>query len=156
MRRGTILPASEGVTYNAWGHPMIAYDDGSWQRFCSTFDFSSWATFASEDKCRVLLDVPGINNGEVDARSLSGNRIAISERSFGGTSLFTRAIVAELRIRVWEDLDLDPRREILKLSFSQKKTGNVVTGMDDFAVALSPDGRLLAVLIDSTLMLYSI
>jgi hypothetical protein len=67
--------------------------------------------------------------------------------------LFSRAITVRLNIRTW---DFDPPREILKLSFSQTKTGSVVTGMDDFAVALSPDGRMLAVLIDSTLMLYAI
>jgi len=174
MRHGAILPASEAVIYNAWGQPMIAYEDGSWQRFCSAFQVASWATFASEDKffvsygrnrkvrnalvnsdCRVLLDLPGIYNGEVDATSLSGNRIAISERRLGGMSLFTSAISATLTIRLW-DLSLDPPREIQKLTFSQKKTGTVVRGMDDFAVAISPNGKLLAVLVGSTLMLYAI
>lgn len=172
--RGSILSASQAVVSSTWAYPTIAYDDGSWQPFCPILEPFSQATFASEDKlfakysnhkevryalvdnhCRVLLDLPGINNGEVDARSLSGNRIAISERSFGDTSLFTGAMVAKLSIRVW-DLDLDPPREILKLGFSQKKTGSVVTGMDDFAVALSQDGKLLAVLIGTTLMVYAI
>ncbi|MGB6526312.1 MAG: hypothetical protein WA765_17075 [Candidatus Acidiferrum sp.] len=174
QHHGSILSASQAVTYNGRGYTMIAYDDGSWQPFCSSIEPFSQAIFASEDKllakysihkevryalvdnrCRVLLDLPGINNGEVDATSLSGNRIAISERSLGRTSLFTRAMPAELRIRLW-DLNLDPPREIQKLAFSQKETGSEVRGMDDFAVALSPDGKLLAVLIDSTLMFYAI
>lgn len=172
MRTGAILPASEAVIYNAWGQPMIAYEDGSWQKFCSTFQISSSATFASDDKffvhysrdgkvrnalvnsdCRVLLDLPGINNGEVDATSLSGNRIAISERRFGGTSFFSRGMRAELKIRVW---DLEPAGEVLKLTFSQEETGAVVHEVDDFGVAISPDGKLLAILVDSTLMLYVI
>lgn len=172
QHHGSILSASRAVISGTWAYPTVAYDDGSWQPFCPTLEPFSQATFASEDNlfakysnhkeiryalvdnhCRVLLDLPGSNNGEVDARSLSEKRIAISERSPLYTSLFSRAITAKLNIRVW---DFDPPREILKLSFSQKKTGNVVTGMDDFAVALSPDGRLLAVLIDSTLMLYAI
>lgn len=172
MRHGAILPASEAVIYNAWGQPMIPYKDGSWQRFCSAFQVASWAYAASEDKffvrysrnrrvryalvnsdCRVLLDLPGINNGEVDATSLSGNRIAISDRRFGSTSFFSRAMQAELSIRVW---DLDPPGEILKLTLSQRETGAVVRGMDDFGMAISPDGKLLAVLVDSTLMLYAI
>lgn len=172
MRHGAILPASEAVIYNGWGQPMIAYEDGSWQRFCSAFQVSSRATFAGEDKffvgyarnrkvrnalvnsdCRVLLDLPGIYNGEVDATSLFGNRVAISERRLGGTSFFSRAMGVELSIRVW---DLDPAGEILKLTLSQTETGAVVRGMDDFGMAISPDGKLLAVVVDSTLMLYAI
>lgn len=172
QHHGIILSAARAVISGAWAYPTVAYDDGSWQFFCPTLEPFSQATFASEDNlfakysnhkeiryalvdndCRVLLDLPGINNGEVDARSLSQDRIAISERSPLYTSLFSRAITVRLNIRTW---DFDPPREILKLSFSQTKTGSVVTGMDDFAVALSPDGRMLAVLIDSTLMLYAI
>lgn len=172
ISRDTILPASQAVIYNSLNRPILATAHGSQQYLCSSFEPSFQATFASDDKlffkylrdrkfryalvddqCRVLLDLPGLNNGEVDAVSSAGNRIAITERPPMRTSFLTRTVTTGLRIRVW---DLDPSSEVYELSFAQGKRGSVVGGMDDFAVALSPDGKMLAVLIDATLMVYAI
>ena len=173
VHAGAILPASRAIAAGPWTFPTIAYDDGAWQTFCPLVEAFSMAIFANEDKffaeysshqgvryalvdnrCRILLDLPGIySNGELGAVSRAGNRIAIGERSPLYTSVFSRAIRVKLILRIW---DLDRPREIERLTLSQRKSGIVVTGMDDFAIALSPDGKTLAVLIDATLMLYSI
>lgn len=172
LHQPTIISASRAVIYNAFGQSMIVHDDGSRQPSCPSFGSFPHTTFANEDEffikystngnvryaltdsgCNTLLDLPGISNGEVDARDLSRKRIAITERHFGHTALSMRAMKAELRIRVW---NLQPPSEVLQLTLSKEETGSIVTGMDDFAAALSPDGKSLAVLVDASLALYSI
>jgi len=147
---------------------LIVDHSGKWEPFCPKYKNGA-PSFVSDNKvfiaynqdkevryslvtdgCKQLLDLPGGSSGTVDARAASGNRIAISESSLENTPL---AATFTINVRIW---DLDPPREVMKLSLTPKaETGRVVMG-PAFAAALSSDGKLLAILLGSKLMLYSI
>lgn len=159
---------SDALLADKGSETFISYSDKGWQSFCPEYK-NSVASFANKNKffivysdgnktsyslitdsCTQLLNSPGVANGTVVARAASGNRVAISENSMqNGFS----GVAWTINLRVW---NLDPAQEILNLPLTPPVgKGRIVRG-PAFAAALSPDGKLLAVLLGSTLMLYNI
>jgi hypothetical protein len=161
--------SKDALILNSGPKMFISRLGGSWQPFCPSYE-NAVATVVGKD--RVFLDASAQTGNHillvtddcttlmqfsvtaalarVTTRSASGNRIAISQSYMENT---VAGVVFTYDVRVW---NLYPAQEILNFTLTPKaRTGSVVHN-PAFAAALSPDGKLLAVLLGSRLMLYSI
>lgn len=148
---------------------FISHLGGIWEPFCPSYE-NAVATFVAKDRvfvdasgtegnrlvlvtdhCAQLMQLPAATAGsQVAARSQSGSRIAINESHMENT---LHGVIFTVGLHVW---DVVQAEEILSFSLRPKpQSGQIVRG-PAFAAALSPDGKLLAILLGSKLMLYSV
>lgn len=98
-------------------------------------------------------------NGSLEAgadpvrRSMNSTRFAYSTGAYDGQGFPLQtnfpSVHMDVRVFDWKEM-----KQVANVSLHKAATGNVSTGYRQSAIALSPDGKLLAILDDSTLSCY--